>query len=76
MTIRVSDGPPLVTVGDYVGMSYKDGVDGRRRRTGFNVSMYGKFGRCSARRTRSSTRSLAPNQQVEKGTHHSCWSYN
>ncbi|MCR6713236.1 MAG: Stk1 family PASTA domain-containing Ser/Thr kinase [Demequina sp.] len=66
ITIWVSDGPPLITVDDYVGMDYADGVAAAKK-DGFNVVTNGKYAFLS-HKNHIVDQSLAPNQQVEKGT--------
>ena len=65
ITITVSDGPPLITVGDYVGMSYKDGVAAAKA-DGLNVSLYGQWPWSKKKTIVDQT--IQPQQQVEKGT--------
>lgn len=65
ITIWVSDGPPLVTVNDYVGMDYKDGV-AQAKADGLKVRTYGQWP-WSTKDT-IIDQSIEPNQQVEKGS--------
>jgi len=65
ITITVSDGPPLVTVGDYVGLSYKDGVAAAKK-DGLKVSVYGYWPWSS--KDTIVDQSIEPNQQVEKNS--------
>jgi len=65
ITIWVSEGPPLVTVDDYVGMSYDDGVAAAKA-DGLKVNTYG-YWPWSSKNTIVG-QSIEPNQQVEKGT--------
>jgi len=64
VTIWISDGPPLVAVGDYVGMDYKDGVAAAKK-DGLRVSLYGQWP-WSSKET-IVDQSIEPDQQVEKG---------
>ena len=57
---------PLITVDDYVGMDYADGVAAAKK-DGFNVVTNGKYAFLS-HKNHIVDQSLAPNQQVEKGT--------
>lgn len=66
VTIWVSDGRPLITVDDYVGMSYKDGVQAAKK-DGFRVSTTGKWGFLSDKNS-IVDQNLSPGQQAEKGT--------
>ncbi|WP_052405459.1 Stk1 family PASTA domain-containing Ser/Thr kinase [Demequina mangrovi] len=66
VTITVSDGPPLVTIEDYVGMDYEAGVSAARS-AGLTVSTSGRWGILSAQDT-IVDQSLNPGQQVERGT--------
>ncbi|MGC4174150.1 Stk1 family PASTA domain-containing Ser/Thr kinase [Demequina sp.] len=66
VTIWVSDGPPLVTVNDYVGMDYEDGVAAAKA-DGFDVSTTGRWGFLSDKNS-IVDQSLSPGQEVEKGT--------
>ena len=63
ITITVSDGPPLITVRDYVGMSYKDGVAAAKA-DGLNVSLYGQWP--WSKRRRSSIRPSSRNSRLKK----------
>lgn len=66
ITIWVSDGKPLITVDDYVGMSYKDGVAAAKN-DGFKVSTTGRWGFLSDKNS-IVDQSLSPGQEVEKGS--------
>lgn len=65
ITIWVSDGPPLITVGDYVGMDV-DAAERAAERAGFEVSLYGYWPWSSPNTVVG--QSIEPEQQVEKGT--------
>ena len=66
VTIWVSDGRPLITVDDYVGMSYKDAVAAAKD-DGLKVSTTGKWGFLSDKNS-IVDQNLTPGQEVEKGT--------
>lgn len=65
VTIWVSDGPPLITVGDYVGVPYDEAVAAAKE-AGLKVSVYGQWP-WSSKET-IVDQSIAPDQQVEKGS--------
>ena len=65
ITITVSDGPPLVTVGDYVGQKFDAGVAAAEA-DGLHVSVYGQWP--WSKKTTIVDQTIQPNQQVEKGT--------
>jgi len=65
ITIWVSDGPPLITVEDYVGMDV-DAAERAAERAGFEVRLYGYWPWSSPNTVVG--QSIEPDQQVEKGT--------
>ncbi|WP_144016015.1 Stk1 family PASTA domain-containing Ser/Thr kinase [Demequina sp. NBRC 110052] len=65
VTITVSEGLPLVTVDDYVGMDAQ-GAQKAAKDAGLKVTMYGKWPWSS--KESIVDQSLTPGQEVEKGT--------
>ena len=65
ITIWVSDGLPLVTVDDYVGMDFDKAV-AKAKDDGLQVSVYGQWP--WSKKDTIVDQSIEPNQQVEKGT--------
>ena len=65
ISITVSDGPPLVPVGDYVGLSVKD-AQAAAKEAGLKVTLYPKWP--WSKKESIVDQSITPGQQVEKGT--------
>lgn len=65
VTIWISDGPPLITVGDYVGLKVADAQKAAKA-DGLNVSLYGKWPWSTKKSIVD--QSMVPGSQVEQGT--------
>jgi len=65
VTIWISDGPPLITVSDYVGLKVRD-AEKAAKADGLNVSLYGKWPWSTKKSIVD--QSMIPGSQVEQGS--------